>query len=77
VLVAVLKDPLFFPRMLRWAKEDLFVSPLLCVFVAAAATAVPRPSWRRLAVLAAVGAVLTMQVRDFARHLVTLRFVVD
>jgi hypothetical protein len=72
VLIMVLKDPIFFPRLLRWAKEDQFVSPLLCVLIAAAAWALPRP-WMRVAVAAlAVAAAARIAWADFRLHANTL-----
>jgi len=64
-LVMLLKEPFLFPKMLRWAKEDQFVSPLLCLFVAAAVAALPRRwlRWTAAALVVAVAAVL--QGRDF------------
>lgn len=71
-LVMLLKDPLFFPKMLRWAKEDQFVSPLLGMFVAAAVTAI-RPLRLRQAATAIVLAVaLFLAARDFYFHTNTL-----
>jgi len=54
--------------MLRWAKEDQFVSPLLCLFVAAAVAALPHRwlRWTAAALVVAVAAVL--QGRDFLLH---------
>ncbi len=67
-LLMVLKEPVFFPRLLRWAKEDQFLSPLLCLCIAAACTAA-KPRWLRmtLTALALVGALL-LQLRDFQHH---------
>src|SRR5439155_1000087 len=52
-LIMVLKEPVLLPRLFRWAKEDQFVSPLLCLLIAGAIAALPRP-WLRRAVAAAV-----------------------
>jgi hypothetical protein len=67
-LVMLLKEPFLFPKMLRWAKEDQFVSPLLCLFLAAAVAALPRPwlRWSAAALVVAVAAAL--QGRDFLLH---------
>ena len=68
----LLKDPAFLPRMLRWAKEDQFVSPLLCVLIAAGVTAI-RPGLVRRAVAGAVLLVaLALAARDFHFHANTL-----
>jgi hypothetical protein len=67
-LVMLLKEPFLLPRMLRWAKEDQFLSPLLCLFVGAAVSALPQ---KRLRVAAAVLVVLVaaaLQARDFLLH---------
>jgi hypothetical protein len=67
-LLMVLKEPVLFPKLLRWAKEDQFLSPLLCLSVAAACAAA-RPRWLRVALmaLALLGALL-LQLRDFRHH---------
>ena len=67
-LVMVLKEPFLFPKMLRWAKEDQFVSPLLCLVLAAAVAALPRRwlRWSAAALVLAVAAAL--QGRDFLLH---------
>jgi len=67
-LIMVLKEPLLFPKLLRWAKEDQFVSPLLCLTLAAACSAA-RPRWLRacLTIAALLGA-LWLQWRDFQHH---------
>jgi hypothetical protein len=68
VLILVLKEPRFFPRLLRWAKEDQFVSPLMCVLIAGATGAVSpaRVRWGLAALLLAVA--LWLQLRDFGHH---------
>jgi len=67
-LIMVLKEPFLLPKMLRWAKEDQFLSPLLCLFVGAAVAALPRPWMRWGAALAAVGVAAALQARDFLLH---------
>jgi hypothetical protein len=64
-LMMLLKEPFLLPKLLRWAKEDQFVSPLLCLFVAAAAWSLPRPWMRWAASAAALGAAVWIQVNDF------------
>ena len=72
-LIVVFKDPLFLPKLLRWAKEDEFLSPLLCLLIGAGVGAIPRRSWR-LAVGAAVLAVaLHLEWRDYGYHANSLR----
>jgi hypothetical protein len=67
-LIMVLKEPVLLPRLFRWAKEDQFVSPLLCLLMGGAIAAVPR-RWLRWAVAAAVLAgAAAIQLRDFALH---------
>jgi hypothetical protein len=73
-LLMVLKDPLFFPRLLRWAKEDQFVSPLLGLFVAGAVAALPRPWMRAAAAAVAVAAAARIHWGDFVLHANTLRW---
>jgi hypothetical protein len=71
-LLMLLKDPLFLPRLLRWAKEDQFLSPLLCLLIGAAVFSLPRP-WMRVAAAAlAVAAAARIQWHDFLLHANTL-----
>jgi len=72
-LVMLLKEPFLLPRLLRWAKEDLFLAPLLVVLIAGAVASIPAraPRWAAAAVVVAVAAWL--QVRDFAHHASSLR----
>jgi hypothetical protein len=67
-LVMLLKEPFLLPRMLRWAKEDQFLSPLLCLFVGAAVSALPQKRLRvdRRRARGVGGAAL--QARDFLLH---------
>jgi hypothetical protein len=71
-LMMLLKEPVFFPKLLRWAKEDQFVSPLLCLLLAGACSAI-RPRWLRhgVALLLLLGALL-LQLRDFRHHATSL-----
>lgn len=71
-LIMLLKDPLLFPKMLRWAKEDQFVSPLLCLFIAAGVSAVRPGPVRRIAVGMVLLAALALAARDFCYHANTL-----
>jgi hypothetical protein len=71
-LLMVLKDPLFFPRLLRWAKEDQFLSPLLCMLIGAAAWALPRPWMRGSAAALALGIAAWIHWNDFVLHANTL-----
>jgi hypothetical protein len=71
-LIMLLKEPLFFPKLLRWAKEDQFLSPLLCLTMAAACQAIrPRPL-RVLVSLLLLLAALLLQLRDFRHHATSL-----
>jgi hypothetical protein len=72
-LIMLLKEPLLFPKLLRWAKEDQFVSPLLCLFLGAGCAALPRPWQRRLAALLTLGVAGALQLRDFGHHANSLR----
>jgi hypothetical protein len=67
-LTMVLKEPFLLPRMLRWAKEDQFLSPLLCLFVAAAVSALPRRWMRAAAAIVAIAVAAALQARDFLLH---------
>jgi hypothetical protein len=72
-LVMVLKEPFLFPRLLRWAKEDLFLGPLLALLAAGGIASIPDRTWRRVTAAVAIGAAAWLQVRDFAYHASTLR----
>jgi hypothetical protein len=68
-LVMVLKEPGFFPRPLRWAKEEQFVSPLLDLMIGGAIAALPL-AWMRWAAAATVVAMAAwLQCGDFLTHL--------
>jgi hypothetical protein len=71
-LLMVLKDPLFLPRLLRWAKEDQFLSPLLCLLIAAAVFSLPRPWMRMSAAALAVATAAWIHWYDFVLHANTL-----
>jgi hypothetical protein len=73
VLVMVLKEPFLFPKLLRWAKEDQFLSPLLCLLIGGAVAATPRRLRWSLAALLLAGA-LVLQVRDYMCHANSLFF---
>jgi hypothetical protein len=64
-LLMLLKEPFLLPKLLRWAKEDQFLSPLLCLFVAAAVWALPRPWMRWAAAAVVLAGALWIQVNDF------------
>jgi hypothetical protein len=67
-LTMLLKEPFLLPRMLRWAKEDQFLSPLLCLFVGAAVAALPERWMRRAAAAVAIAVAAVLQARDFLLH---------
>lgn len=68
-LVMLAKEPFLFPRPLRWAKEDQFVSPLLALLIGGAAGSLPRAWMRWVAASVAVGVALWLQAGDFRIHL--------
>jgi drug/metabolite transporter (DMT)-like permease len=72
-LMMLLKEPFLFPKLLRWAKEDQFLSPLLCLTVAAGAWGLPRRWMRWAAAAVVVGAAAWLELRDFAHHANSLR----
>jgi hypothetical protein len=72
-LIMILKEPFLFPRLLRWAKEDQFLSPLLCLLVAGAVGSLPRRGLRLGAGALVVAAGLWLQLRDYWHHAVSLR----
>lgn len=72
VLVMVLKEPFLYPKLLRWAKEDQFLSPLLCLTIAAAVAALPHRTPRRLAAVLVLATAVWLELRDFRHHAVSL-----
>jgi hypothetical protein len=72
-MIMLIKEPWLFPRLLRWAKEDQFLSPLLCLLVGGAVAAAPRPWPRRALGAAAILTALWIQLRDFGLHADSLR----
>jgi hypothetical protein len=72
-LLMLLKEPFLLPRMLRWAKEDQFLSPLLCLFVGAGIASLPRAWMRWSAAAVVVAAALVIEARDFLLHANSLR----
>jgi hypothetical protein len=71
--IMLLKEPFLFPKLLRWAKEDEFLSPLLCLAIGAAVGGLPRAWMRRAGAALAVSTALWLQLRDFAHHANSLR----
>ncbi len=71
-LIMLLKDPLLFPKMLRWAKEDQFISPLLCLFIGAGVAAIRPRAWRGAAAGVVLAVALALAARDFYFHANTL-----
>ncbi len=71
-LVMLLKDPFFFPKSLRWAKEDQFVSPLLALFLAGGLGALPAGLLRRVLIGVALAGAAGLRARDFLFHVNTL-----
>jgi hypothetical protein len=67
-LVMLLKEPFLLPKLLRWAKEDQFLSPLLCLLIGAGIAALPRPALRWYAAAAALIVAAAVQGRDFFLH---------
>ena len=72
VAIMLLKQDTF-PKLLRWAKEDQFLSPLLAALVAGAVWALPCAWLRWVGTAAVLGAALWLQLRDFAHHANSLR----
>ena len=71
-LVMVFKEPVFFPRPMRWAKEDQFIGPLLAVFIGAALGTLPRAWMRWSAGAAFVAVALWLQIGDFRTQMTGL-----
>jgi hypothetical protein len=72
-LVMLLKEPFLLPRLLRWAKEDLFLGPLLGLLVAGGLSTIPDRRWRSVAAAVVLGVAAWLQVRDFGHHANSLR----
>jgi hypothetical protein len=72
VLVMFFKEPFLFPKLLRWAKEEQFLSPLLCLLIGAGVGGVARGPWRFLLGALVLGVALWIEVRDFLLHANTL-----
>jgi hypothetical protein len=70
-LIMLLKEPFLFPKLLRWAKEDQFLSPLLCLFVGAGLGALPGGRVRWTATCAVMAVAGWIQARDWLTHLDT------
>jgi hypothetical protein len=71
--IMLLKEPFLFPKLLRWAKEDQFLSPLLCLLVAGAVASLPRAWMRWGGATLALGTAAALEIRDFAYHANSLR----
>lgn len=69
----LLKEPFLFPRLLRWGKEDQFLSPLLDLLMAGAVGGLSRRSLRIGLGALLVAAALLIEVRDFLLHAHSLR----
>jgi hypothetical protein len=73
ITIMILKEPIFYPKLLRWAKEDQFLSPLLCLLIAGAIWTLPR-AWLRWALtLLTLGTAVWLAMRDYWHHMVSLR----
>jgi hypothetical protein len=72
-LVMVLKEPFLFPKLLRWAKEDQFLSPLLCLLLGGAVAGAPRRLRWGVTGLLLAGA-FVLEVRDYLCHADSLFF---
>jgi hypothetical protein len=67
-LVVIFKEPSLLPKLLRWAKEDQFLTPLLCVFVGAAVGAVPQRRFRLALAAVVIAGAAWLEWRDFGYH---------
>lgn len=67
-LVMLAKEPFLFPRPLRWAKEDQFLSPLLALLVGGAVARLPAAWMRWAAAGLAVAVAAWLQWGDFRVH---------
>lgn len=67
-LFMLLKELALFSKLLRWAKEDQFLSPLLCLLIAGA-TGPLKPAWLRWVVtLLVLGGALWLHLEDYSFH---------
>jgi hypothetical protein len=67
-MTMIAKEPFLFPRPLRWAKEEQFLSPLLALLIGAATWSLPRAWQRWCAATVLVAGALWLEAGDFARH---------
>ena len=73
VILLVLKDPVFFPRIFLHAKEDLFYAPMACLLGALPLAALWRRGAGRGVVVAFLLLMLVLNLRDQAINSNTLR----
>ena len=71
-LFMLLKELPALSKLLRWAKEDQFLSPLLCLMIAGAAGRTQVAWLRWLLTMLALGAGLWLHARDYSFHANTL-----
>ena len=72
-MLMLLKEPSLLPKLLRWAKEDLFVSPLLDLMIGGAVAALPRRGLRLAVAALVIAGAAWLEARDFMHHASTLR----
>jgi len=66
VAMLLLKDPALFPRLLLFAKEELFYAPFACLLSALPMAALWRMRWGRPAAVTILLGLLSLQIRDQA-----------
>lgn len=72
--IMLLKEPWAFPRLLRWAKEDLYVAPALALLIAIAIARIESRPLRLGLIAVGLLTALFLRVRDYGFHADTLRF---
>jgi hypothetical protein len=72
--IMLLKEPWAFPRLLRWAKEDLYVAPVLALLIAIAIARIESRPLRVGLIALSLLTALSLRARDYGFHADTLRF---
>lgn len=69
-----LKEPWGLPRLLRWAKEDFYVTPGLALIIAIAIARIESRPLRLALTVVTLATAVFLRLRDYGFHADTLRF---
>lgn len=72
--IMLLKEPWAFSRVLRWAKEDFYVTPALALLIAIGIARIDSRPLRYGLALAGLATALYLRAQDYGFHADTLRF---